>query len=333
MRMLPAVCFAGLIGAACLPVVAAEPALGGSCDIVPWQTVNNGMGAEPGVVREFAVGIAVPPECLRGGRTWVPRIFLGMTRTPGSSPDVDVRVSIRAPQSPGGPPGDFRTELTPYTLEGVPLFPAKGTFELDVGPGANQNLNNILWGDYFFPSVDMNGDETALVFLVADEVGPMDMDCFTGVDGDTPTDVCTNGNPNLNEAGVGASANPYYARLPSTGESVSGREPLATTWGARYINPGTTGGSIDLTVWRDSPGGAQEGGQQTICQFSDIPVDFEFQCVMTASELASLSAGEVFVELTGGGPVRNTRVLPADLFIFADGFESGDTSVWSNTVQ
>ena len=39
------------------------------CEFIPFDSVDNGMGAEPGAVREFASGITVPPECLRGGRT------------------------------------------------------------------------------------------------------------------------------------------------------------------------------------------------------------------------------------------------------------------------
>jgi len=322
-----------LLGLACLPGLAAEPEGNNPCTIIPWQTVDGGMGAEAGVVREFASRISMPPGCLRGGRVWVPRIHLGLTRTAAGASDMDVRVSIRPPQPPGlgpGGPGGSRTDPAAHTLPNVPVFPMGTTYEVATGPNSNQNINDIIWTDDFFISVDMDGDKTANQFLVADQMGPVDQNCFTAIDGATPADPCTTGNPNLSAAALGATGYTFYGRYPHSGAEVDGREPLATIWGARYLGafPGTT----HLEVWRDATIPIR-GGQTTICQFFDIPADFEFQCTMTAAELALLAAGKINVEIDEDGDVHSTRMIPADLFIFADGFESGDTTVWSATVQ
>ncbi|MCZ6726155.1 MAG: hypothetical protein O7A98_02230 [Acidobacteria bacterium] len=322
-----------LLGLACLPGLAAQPEGGNPCTIIPWQTVDNGLGAETGVVREFASRISMPPGCLRGGRVWVPRIHLGLTRTAAGASDMDVRVSIRPPQPPGlgpGGPGGSRTDPATHTLPNVPVFPMGTTYEVATGPNSNQNINDLVFGDTFFVSLDMDGDETMNQFMVADETGPVDQNCFTGIDGATPADPCTTGNPNLSAAALGATGYTFYGRFPHSGAETDGREPLAGSWAARYLGafPGTT----NLRVWRDSSELHFAGGQ-TICQFFDIPADFEFQCPMSATELDLLAAGRIFVELTEDGNVNSVRMIPADLFLFADGFESGDTTVWSATVQ
>ena len=325
------ICLAGLVVLICPSSPAAEPEGGNPCYITPGQTVDDGMGAEPGVVREFVNGISIPPECLRGGRVWVPRIRIGVTRTAGGAPDMEVRVSIRAPQPPGlgpnPPPGNFRTPPTTHTLTNVPFFPAVGDNLVHIEGDNNQNLNNILWGDYFYPSVDMNGNNTQNQFVVADEMGPIDQNCYTGVNGETPLDLCTNGNADLSDPWVGVDTATFYGRYSGQfPAAVDGREPLGTVWGARYIG---AFGATSFAVWHDAsvPLGAPEG-EELICEFFDIPADFEFQCTMTVPQLAALAAGGIFVELTQGASVRRTSMIPADIFIFADGFESGDTSVW-----
>ena len=268
----------------------AQVEVGDPCDIVPWQTVDNGIGAEPGVVREFAVRMSVPAACLRGGRTWVTRVRIAVTRLASGASDMPVRIALRPPAAPAdGPvmPGSPRSQPALYTLTNVPVFPGQGIFELDTGPNFNGNLNEgIHFGD-FFVSGDFDGDDTVGQFLVADQMGPQDMACWTGVNGAVPTDLCTNGNPLLSASGFGAGTYTYYGRYAG-GASVQGREPLATTWNSRYLSPSPS--PSDLKVFRDPPG-SPIGGKETICEFFAVPQDFSFQCEMTADQVSSLGGG------------------------------------------
>ncbi|MCP4898537.1 MAG: hypothetical protein GY906_16305 [bacterium] len=297
----------------------------GPCDLMPFDSVDNGMGAEPGVIREFASGISIPPECMQGGRTWIPRVGVNLTRTAAGSSTIELDVFVRAATSVGGPPHAFHTDPNSVNATGIPVFPSSQYYEYNASANNNQNINNVLWGDYQYIDARLNGDTTNLVFVSADQSGtPGETPCFTGINGEVPLDPCTNGNPNLNAAGLGAQGYTFYGRCTS-GSQIMGREPLGMSWGARYINGSQAGATIDLYIkdGRDGP---------TICQYMSIPDDYEFACAMTSGEVASLDAGGVFAEEVVNGVPASTPVIPADSFIFADGFESGDVSVWSSTV-
>ncbi len=103
------------------------------------------------------------------------------------------------------------------------IFPNDpGYFSDGVDPGVASNVNQ-LWGDWFIVDPTNNfaqGDN--LVSIEAED----------GFDG-------------------GDTGYTYYARYSASDGTVDNREPLATTWGSRYLN----GGPFDvtsLTVWRDA---------------------------------------------------------------------------------
>ena len=103
------------------------------------------------------------------------------------------------------------------------------------GPGAPPR--NQLWGDWFIldsPTNFAQGDN--LVRIEADAPGGL---------GDL--------NPNL--GGVNSS-NPtgytFYGRYVQTGGGQENREPLGTSWAARYLNGGAFDGGTKFAVWRDS---------------------------------------------------------------------------------
>jgi hypothetical protein len=217
------------------------------------------------------------------------------------------------------------------TANNLPTFPNAGYYTFNAGPADNANLNNILWGDYFCVDTALDGF-TQGVFLTADQTGPAgETPCYTGINGAVPDDPCTTGNPLLNAAGLGADTYTFYGRYPSGAQSMA-REPLASTFSGRYYaqydqHQGEAAqGGTDLRLREGAPG-------PVICQFLSVPVDFEYQCALTAGQTGLLHAGGLFVELTTGTQVRTSRMIPADLFLFADGFESGDVSAWSGSVQ
>ena len=102
------------------------------------------------------------------------------------------------------------------------IFPNDpGYFSDGVDPGVASNANQ-LWGDWFI--VDQTNN-----FAQGDNL--VSIEAEDGFDG-------------------GASGYTYYARYSQFDGTVDEREPLGTTWGARYLN----GGAFDqtsLTVWRD----------------------------------------------------------------------------------
>jgi hypothetical protein len=303
-----------------------------SCLVQPWDTVDNGMGAEPGVVREFASGLTMPSECLNNGQVFIPFVEVTLTRLSGGSSSLDLEIFIRAADPVTGEPTGITTPPHSVTADGIPVFPASATYEFPLLPAGTPltegaAYKNTLWGDYQYVGTSFSGDNN-LVFIIADESGPAgETPCRTGINGAVPVDDCLNGNPILNSAGHSYQGPTFYGRYNS-GAFVSGdnREPLGTTWGARYFDPGKNefGPATNLRI-RDGLGGP------IVCEYFNIPVDFEFDCVMTPGQAARHDSGDLFAELEVGGNTKVTRIYPAGALIFVDFFESGDTGVWSST--
>ena len=296
------------------------------CHIRPWNSVDNGMGPAPGQVWEFDSGMTVPPGCLSNGRSFLPFVTVALTRTAAGSPTVDLDVRIRGADK-FGLPTDISSTPNMVTVDGIPLFPAHQVYEIPTLPSGNMNVNNVLWGDYAYAGASFAEGFTS-VFIAADETGPAgETACFAGINGATPDDPCTNGNPNLNAAGLGVESYTFYGRY-TNGDFVAGdnREPLGTTWGARYLamSKNELGPATNLRI-RDGRGGP------IVCEYLNIPPDFQFDCTMTPGQAARHDSGDLFAELEIGGVTEVTRIYPAGALIFVDFFESGDTGVWSST--
>jgi hypothetical protein len=90
------------------------------------------------------------------------------------------------------------------------------------GPNGAATNQNILWGDFMF--VDPANDYADGESLVRVEAFP---NVFK------PGDLT------------------FYGRYVGM-SGADGREPLATTWGSRYVDGGAFSGGTDLLVWRDS---------------------------------------------------------------------------------
>jgi hypothetical protein len=296
------------------------------CDFFPWDTVDNGMGAEPGVVREFVAGMAVDPACLAGGRVFVPWIEIGLTRTAAGPSTFDLDVFIR--EADGSEeavaPGPFRTPSNIQTATGVSIFPGVTIEVFPSTPPSSQNINNVLWGDYNFLGTAWSGD-TASVFLAADETGPQGATlCYTGTNGATPIDNCLNGNPNLNAPAFSAQTYTFYGRYTSGAQVASDeREPLSTTWGFRYVSePGAPSRTLRFREGRGGP---------TICEHPGVGGSYNGVCPMNSSQLGRLRRSGVFCEIHSRGVSEEVRIYSAEAFGFVDSFESGDASVWSST--
>ncbi len=90
------------------------------------------------------------------------------------------------------------------------------------GPNGAATNQNILWGDFMF--VDPAND-------YADGESLVRVEAFANVF--RPGDLT------------------FYGRYVGM-SGADGREPLATTWGSRYVDGGAFSGGTDLLVWRDS---------------------------------------------------------------------------------
>jgi hypothetical protein len=105
------------------------------------------------------------------------------------------------------------------------LFPSDVGYFVSGGLGIADN-DNVLWGDYFYvnPGENFAQGET-LVHIEADA------DVFNAIGEYT-----------------------FYGRYPGTGAATAAdnREPLATTFAARYLSGGGFTGGTSLIAWRDS---------------------------------------------------------------------------------
>jgi hypothetical protein len=113
------------------------------------------------------------------------------------------------------------------------LFPSSTGYFVSGGGGIAGN-RNILWGDYFYvnPGQNFAQGETLVHIEAAPGIGLIG----TGTYG-----------PLLTTPGEYT----FYGRYVN-GTAADNREPLATTFAARYISGGGFTGGTELVVWRDS---------------------------------------------------------------------------------
>jgi hypothetical protein len=115
------------------------------------------------------------------------------------------------------------------------LFPSSSGYFVNGGGGIAGN-RNILWGDYFYVDQVLAAAEGET--LVHVEAAP-----GTGVQGSA-----TQGNYG---PAFGPGDYTFYGRYVA-GTAIDNREPLATTFAARYIRGSGFDGGTSLIVWRDS---------------------------------------------------------------------------------
>lgn len=106
------------------------------------------------------------------------------------------------------------------------LFPGDAGYFQPGGTGFATD-QNVLWGDYFYINDGLNfADGNPLVHIEASATNP---------------ETSTNGQYTF----YGRYDNPPW-------NAADNREPLATSFAARYVTGGTFSGGTDLFVWRDS---------------------------------------------------------------------------------
>jgi hypothetical protein len=110
------------------------------------------------------------------------------------------------------------------------LFPSNAGY---FGTGGVANDFNTLWGDWFLI-------DPANAFAQGDNLVSLEADATLEAGAGGP-----------NQTGANSVDYTFYGRyVASTG--IDHREPLATTWAARYLNGGAFTGGTDLLCWRDT---------------------------------------------------------------------------------
>lgn len=190
------------------------------------------------------------------------------------------------------------------------VFPNEdGYFE--AGGNGIANNSNILWGDWFLIDRANNfaqGDN--LVHIEADESLEIGA-----------------GGPNA------ATGYTFYGRyLSSTGPGTfagwDGREPLGTTWAARYLNGGPFSGGTHFTVWRDSTFDFSDNTRGWDCGAcaAGLPIGPPW-CPLNETQVVCFDEAEDCEELCFefGGGVISPPTLPTDPVCFP--LESNFTQV------
>jgi hypothetical protein len=105
------------------------------------------------------------------------------------------------------------------------LFAYEAGYFVDGGNGIASNVNQLFGDFYVVDSTNDFAQGDVLVHVEADD---------------------------LLNSGASATGYTFYGRYDAALLGADNREPLGTTWGARYLNGGDFDGGTSLTVWRDS---------------------------------------------------------------------------------
>lgn len=313
----------------CWFVAPPAAAQGFTCDIEPWdQTPDSGFGAGPGEIRGFAtVPQNIPPECISNGVSWVNGVIVNATRTAGSTTmpinNVEVRVvPVNDPPSVDvwatGPGGD---------VPNVPVFPAyvRQPFPVEIGIYAWDPDGNLVVDDHLAGVVYANGDQTAGQFIPYSQTGNA-VDCYTGELGQPIDEPCSNGDPLMRGMGIGleiAAGHASFEDIGGTSVFVRTNNPLED--GSReldvHVRESETLFPIKIEVVDAVDG-------PTICTFPDVPPEGVRVCPLTETQAQHWEDGGLSIKLTILNDSDEEPIVPADHYIFADGFEKGDTSTW-----
>jgi len=306
------------------------------CDVDPWsQTANSGFGAGPGEVRGFAVTPQnVPDECLVEGVSYLNGVIVNVTQQGGSSTMPIDHVEILE-SSFNGPPTFTRLTYGPGgNIDNVPSFPAFVEERIPTAPATwTWDLDDDGTLDSFAaPTVFAEGDATpGQFFAYSTNGGPVP--CHTGLEGAPINEPCTDGNPNFRSMGVGVAVAAGFA-------TIEGIPPAPLFF--RTNNPDADIGSVFDHEWgHEMDASAPDaidvirifdefGG--VICSSPNVPPQSTRSCVLTPAQIQQFLDGKLEVEFDEDDNLVRFEIVPANMFIFADGFESGDTSAWSNTV-
>jgi len=291
-------------------------------------TVENGVGAEPGVVREFVQDLDVPPECQTiAGNTWVLAHELRVTRVNPSSPTVNAQVTVRRLEAARDmQPAQVLIESR-FVAVDTSTFPAFGVgwTSFDGPPRAAPALE-------LGPAVLLDGDQADNQFVTVDQGAATPVrTCFTRA-GIGAWELCTNGNPAIRGVGLTLRVTPVLADFPSLGPGIGITSSLPSGSNTAHLDFSGTGPAEDLIDLAEL---REPGNPTPICSSPGL---FPFFCNLSASQEAKLRRSELVIVLTPTiiPPFKSrqtpieSQLISADDYVFANGFEGGDPGLWSS---
>jgi len=292
-------------------------------------TVENGVGAEPGVSREFVQDLDVPPECqTQGGNTWVLAHELSVTRIEPSSATVNAQVTVRRLDLVRGiQPKQILIE-SHFVAVDTSTFPQMGS-EWTIFGGPPRAAPALGLG----PSVVLDGDLTGNQFVTVDQsAGTPLRTCWTR-NGLPEWELCTNGNPAIRGIGLTLRVSPFVADFPQLGRTpmiVSNLPDGSSTITLDFSGIDAASDLLEDVELREP------GNPIPICS---SPADFPLLCPLTAAQMALHRQSQLMIIVTprivppeGIADPIASQLISADHYVFSNGFESGDGSFWSTVV-
>ena len=332
----------------------------------PDQTAENGFAPGAGETsREFCSNVSVPTtdgsyNCLWGDYYYVDSVTTDLTATAAVPPGT---IYISARQNTAGNVPGARLEgiVRGYVTLSPPTFPQftrsrnsrYHSIALARLRALRRGHRRIVTDPFVQACLELRAQQSAGYFVTVDRsAGTPFTPCHTGVDGGPVTDPCTNGDPNLRAVGLGGSFAPIGSlgyggwTVPPTSSS-SVVELWGWSHGAVPIGPDgevlPMAGTLPTfrfhiehdvaspTAVHIHAGAPLENGP-VVVDLGDptSPIDVD-NVVLTAQQIDLLGRNLLYVDIHSSafpsGEVRG-QVLPAQPPLFADGFESGDTSAW-----
>ncbi len=317
------------------------------CVITPYDGTNeNGLGAAAGFVIEYCSEADVPTVCLDRGSYFINAVQLEATRSGGDTTmpfDAQVRRAIIHTERGPTPPEQIIAGPTSDVVENVPDFPTSVTW---VTPVTNDFGRFSVGFDAIqldSACVVLDGDATPGQFLGTDESGgtPINL-CWKGDPPAPPIEDCREGAPNLRALRVGLQVAPHGGIADGTQE-VPPTDSGAV--GTVRLGPNAVGGTdfwIEVVHDVANPTGAHiheaPAGQNgpVVVDLGDPTSPIILPSIDLSALIDELFAGDLYVNIHSAaepaGEIRG-QIINAGDTIFEDGFESGDTSSWSTTVQ
>lgn len=307
------------------------------CDINSLNgSIDNGFGAELPAGRELSsIPLPYPAECLSEGVTTVNGVIADLTRTGSGSTAMPVVPQIRL-SSMTGPPTDILVTGPEVVVQGIPIFPNFARAPIPTPPveiALDRDRDGTV--DLFIGSgLILTSTSNQNQFVGYTRSGPP-VPCFTTIVGQPLKEPCSNGDPLFKSLGQGLQISAAKARV--------GDDSTYCPFDIRTNNPGVSiGATFEMKLQLAAGSSCVSPTHLDVVdilsdktgllrRFEDVEPGTVLGFAATPDEVETWRNGRMWVVVTEGLFTDLDRVVPAH-GIFLDGFESGSTVDWSQSV-